>query len=42
MSELKEVADMGPDETSKAPEIKHLLNTSVGSITDADGYSDEF
>ena len=33
------IRQMGP---ADAPEIKHLSNTNVGSITDADGYSDEF
>jgi hypothetical protein len=33
------IRQIGP---ADAPEIKHISNTSVGSITDADGYTDEF
>jgi hypothetical protein len=33
------IQQIGP---ADAPETKHLSNTNVGSITDADGYSEEF
>jgi hypothetical protein len=39
MNATDSIQQIGP---AYAPEIKHLPNTNVGPITDADGYSDEF